>query len=177
MSRYPRWTEKEKDILRELYKTLPAYEICKILGRPKGATILMASRLGLKADRTIHWTNTWRFLNANPYEKITEYERAYIAGIFDGEGCLEKMKGRSFWEFEIGNTHKGLIDWLGLKIEYSRTTTYQPKHQGWKRKWEVRLFGNRKIRALLQVLLPYLIVKQERALEAIADIEGQLQNV
>ena len=145
MSKYPRWTDKEEELLRELYKTLPAHEICKLLGRSSSAIILKASKLGLKADRTIHWTGTWRFLKGNPYEVWTEAERAYIAGIFDGEGSLDKMRGRPFWRFCIGNTHKGLIDWLGSKIEYSKTQHYQPKRMGWKQKWDMRLFGNRKI--------------------------------
>ena len=49
--------------------------------------------------------------------KLSETERAYIAGLFDGEGCLHlKDKSKNFWSICIANTNKEAMLWLLKKI-------------------------------------------------------------
>jgi hypothetical protein len=49
--------------------------------------------------------------------KLSETEKAYIAGLFDGEGCLHlKDKSKNFWSICIANTNKEAMRWLLKKI-------------------------------------------------------------
>lgn len=170
MSRYPKWTEKEKQSLRKLYPTIPAYEISKRIDRPESAIRIMAHRLNLKADRTLHWTHTWKFINSNPYKSLSREDLAYMSGIIDGEGFLD-MDKRGFWRLGVGNTYKPLIDWLGNKIDYSTCTYRRSQNPKWKESWTWNLHGNLKVFALLKLLFPYLIVKKDKAIIAINNIE------
>ena len=173
MSKYPNWTEDEKKMLCELYPTIPAYELSNRMNRPTTAIIQKAAKMKLKAHRTLHWTNTWRFLNGNnPYNVLPKEDLAYIAGIFDGEGYLD-MDKRGFWRLGIANTYKPLIDWLGRRISYSTFNFHRRQNPKWKEVYNWNLHGNLKVKALLKLLLPYLTVKQLKALVAIKDIEDR----
>ncbi len=63
----------------------------------------------------------------NPYKTLSESERAYIAGIFDGEGCVYKSFTKSFHiRLCIVNTYSDLINWLHKKLPYSYIFTVKP---------------------------------------------------
>jgi len=47
--------------------------------------------------------------------QLTNTEKAYIAGLFDGEGCLHK-KDKKFWSIYIANTNVKVMNWLLKKI-------------------------------------------------------------
>lgn len=104
--------------------------------------------------------------------QLTEVEKAYIAGFFDGEGTITLRKARrktdpsrySISPFLIvGNTHEGVINWLrettGIGIVYGGT---KPFKDYWARTWRWQVISNQ-ARVLLVDLLPYLIIKKEEA--------------
>ncbi len=169
MSRYPKWTAIEQQRLRKLYPTIPAYELANRLGRPEAGIRVMASRLGIKASRTLHWTGSWRFLEGNPYLQLSNTTRSYLAGLIDGEGWIVRDK-RGFWRIGIANTERVLIEWLRDTIEYSTVNLKRSRNQKWKHAWQWFLHGNIKVEALLELLLPYLLIKRESAKTALLDI-------
>ena len=170
MSKYPDWTKEELDILRKLWASLPASELSfkHIMRSPMGIK-LKAGQLNLKTDRRLRLRRSWAVLNENPYKSLNVKDLAYIAGIIDGEGFITLDKGHDCWRLGIVNTYKPLIDWLCSKIVYSRVNNRQ-HIEGNKQAWLCYLAGNIRVMAILEVLMPYLMVKKEKALAVIEHI-------
>lgn len=109
-------------------------------------------------------------------EKIimTEFEKAYLAGFFDGEGCISISKhhkarnnthGHCYGiSISVSNTFKSVMIWLAQVTKsqcYIRQLrTKERKHR--KIIWEWRCFANG-ARLFLENLLPYLKVKRKQA--------------
>ena len=101
-------------------------------------------------------------------------ELAYLAGLFDGEGCISILKEkdqRGFKSYryrlriQITNTNKSVMDWLNERFNFYITERKDLK-KNWKRCW-VGVRHDRKARNLLVEMLPYLKVKKDEALLAI----------
>lgn len=170
------WTESEIQLLKRFYPLMPAKELAVKLNRPIEQIRGMASMLKIKANRRTHYRDNWYFLTANPYrDRLSETEIAYIAGIVDGEGDLGKWGG-DFWSLGVTNTYKPLLLYLQQKVPYSKFHFYKAIGNrkdagGW------ALYGNFKIRALLELLLPYLTVKRAKAEEALTDIKKEIEHL
>ena len=87
-------------------------------------------------------------------------EAAYVAGIIDGEGCLQ-LRQRSV-RITVGNTSPELIDWLhrfgGFVTGYANPAGRKPSLV-----WSV---SNRwDCIAVLEATIPYLVIKKARAEE------------
>lgn len=91
----------------------------------------------------------------------------YIAGLMDGEGYIRTLSDSRCY-ISIGVTNEPVIRWLGAfggKVyRYERPAGYQTVFT-----W--RVHRQRDSAALLQAVLPYLIVKRERAQGALAEME------
>jgi hypothetical protein len=95
-------------------------------------------------------------------------ELAYLAGILDGEGsvsiaCIRPKKGRAYFQPRVFVTNTGLdlIIWLEEHFGASTTETQSPIAN--RRLLYVAKWTGDKALTLLTVVLPYLIVKRERA--------------
>lgn len=96
-------------------------------------------------------------------------EAAYLAGLFDGEGCLtllfrprsRKHDGMGYslgLAFVIANNHRGVLEWAQAQTKCGLlVSTRQGRHHRYV------VTGSRHLLPLLQQLEPYLIVKKERA--------------
>lgn len=124
-----------------------------------------ASRLGLTRGATL----------GKQYAHVTPEEWAYMAGIVDGEGTIhifDPVEGRRNGNrvVSVANTDAELIRWL--KVTFPGCGTYVQHHT-------VRAdgrFGHNKpvthvrwtrtafIQELLEGMLPYLIIKKEKAM-------------
>ena len=170
MSKYPDWTKDEIDTLKRLWHDLPASELSqKYIKRTPMAIKLKAMQLKLKTDRRLRLRRSWDVLRVNPYKRLSPRDKAYIAGIVDGEGFLTLDKGHDCWRLGIVNTHRPLIDWLCSKIIYSRLNNRE-HIPGNKQAWLCYIAGNIRVMALLEVLMPFLIVKKEKAREVIKHV-------
>ena len=100
---------------------------------------------------------------------------AYLAGLFDGEGSVNIFKSsgqngsitpRYFVEISIGNTHKGVLQWVlenfGGRLTHNGVQYTPNSHKTWR--WRA---STQEASSILVALLPYLIVKKEQALLAI----------
>ena len=93
-----------------------------------------------------------------PREKI---KLAYLAGLFDGGGCLRINKEKRV-EITITNTDLEVISWI--KEEFGgRITTQDRKEYGWKICYKVEIKKTKDVFKLLNALLPYLITKRKKA--------------
>ena len=104
-------------------------------------------------------------------------ERAYVAGIIDGEGWVEfkwanrirrDRKGTPTYRtlnvrMEVPQVDKRLIDFLmEITKEGTRDIKHYPKHPNWQdqHRWRVSYHG---VYRVLKQVYPYLIVKKQKA--------------
>jgi len=98
--------------------------------------------------------------------KTTNIDRAYMAGVFDGEGCIviaEEKKNEIIMSYRlqisVANTDKNLITWIrykfGGRIQQARTNLYC---------WYA---SSLEAGAVLKILLPFLHTKKKRAIIAL----------
>lgn len=164
-------TSTEEEMVRANWKHLPRVEIANLLGKSLSAVTGYAYRHGLS-----------RRSPALTYETLTDLEKAYIAGIVDGEGHIEiglnvetrKPHTRYAISVVVTNTDYGLLDWLQRRLpgSYIREKHYAAPKAHWKPAWSLRLHRRGSVKSLLQELLPYLIVKRDRALAALHAIDS-----
>lgn len=169
------WTIEEEQKLKDLYPKAKTKDLANLLGRSPGAIRLRASQLKVKANRPYH-----HLINPelNQYDTLTVEERAYIAGILDGEGTIGFTNHRtkytaskiySYWlpSVSFSNTNKALMDWLHQKLKGSLCQANHHRKPQHSPCWALHLRGNLQVKKLLIVLLPYLIVKKEKAVEVL----------
>lgn len=100
----------------------------------------------------------------------TETEVAYVAGLFDGEGCVsihfktETRNGKGYHQMHvrISNTHEGVLLWVQERFGGNLYNSL-PGGKGGHRPGFVLQWSNKSISPFLELLLPYLIVKREAA--------------
>ena len=105
--------------------------------------------------------------------ELTELERAYIAGLLDGEGCfflhkyISSRKRPNQFQFSVGvklnMTHKETVEWFAGKVETKLLTCKRDyRSENAKLQWRAQL-GPRKAIELCKLILPFLITKKEQA--------------
>lgn len=97
---------------------------------------------------------------------------AYMAGIIDGEGWVSFVSGTG-WKLGVANTHRGVCDWVCNhfgghvhdRAERGRSIfkSVRPSFQ-----WSLQRAPD--VLAVLCAIEPYMIIKRDKALEAINDI-------
>jgi hypothetical protein len=105
----------------------------------------------------------------DPILALTEPEKAYIAGIIDGEGCIRighvgPLKRTLYLTIAVGMCHRGVIEWLQAKLSSGtiKVNNHTKVRDGWNPQWLVRIHGKR-AQLLCKAILPYMIVKREHA--------------
>ena len=101
----------------------------------------------------------------------TETETAYLAGILDGEGTIqvamhrEKKRGRPTYfraEVYVTNTNMRLLEWIRQRFGGTIGRARRKDGKNWKPVYRLH-FPSGSIELLLQLVLPYLVVKQRLA--------------
>jgi len=104
-------------------------------------------------------------------KELTDTQKAYIAGIIDGEGCISmsKIKSRNSTSIRarimIANANTLLLDWLyevtGIGAIHEHCNDRNNK-RGWKKQRIWTIYTKQGVE-LLRAILPYLIIKQRQA--------------
>jgi len=159
------FTPAEDELLRSFYGHMKTKEIARRLDRHSGSVKSRAWELGLASK-------TWRtpFIN----QELNSSELAYIAGIVDGEGCITRA-GKHL-RTSICNTDRRLIDRL-KELLGEGVTSYLKRERSEKHKTGHVLVIGRAAdnKRLLELLLPFLIVKREQANLAIKFYESRFE--
>jgi hypothetical protein len=117
--------------------------------------------------------------------KLTEVERAWLAGVIDGEGSIliakitpeTAYRRRGFYysaRLEIANSNNTFLQRVMELIGKGSTSSTKEKHPNWKDKWQYTGYTS-VLKAILPQILPYLIVKKrvaEKVLEYIDFVEA-----
>lgn len=104
-------------------------------------------------------------------KKLTDIQKAYIAGFIDGEGCItvcRRMKPSGNYSYQvrviITNTDLKIIRWFKkvTGIGFVRTATWENYSEKWKpiHRYEV---DSNLARELLDEISPYLMIKKDVA--------------
>jgi hypothetical protein len=104
-------------------------------------------------------------------KKLTDLQIAYVAGVFDGEGSVilydRGYGGRPQLRVTISNTYEPLMDrLLGITGTGSVVRHVHPPEKGYKDSLTWQCYGQNGV-ALLEMMLPYLVIKKDKALHAI----------
>lgn len=108
---------------------------------------------------------------------LTEAELGYIAGFMDGEGSiLISETGKLNPTLQFPNTHRAAIEWLQRKLTVgglaitvrSKATAVNPHY---KDLYQLHIGGALNVYSILKAILPYLIIKKEKAERAIRILE------
>lgn len=97
-------------------------------------------------------------------------DRAYIAGLIDGEGCVCLHKYKSYvrhcWEYrftcriQIAMTCEKTIRFLSDKLSCA-CREIKPSREGYKKQWVIAIQSHRAIK-LAKLILPFSITKKEQ---------------
>lgn len=102
---------------------------------------------------------------------MSEVECAWMAGLIDGEGTIVRTKnGRDNYSLRLSNTSRPLLDRI-MEVAGTGALYDIPKHQSHHKSawlWQV---NTRNAALLLRQVLPWLIVKRERAEEVLSTFD------
>lgn len=99
--------------------------------------------------------------------RLTETDKAYIAGIFDGEGCIgyynanPNKEGTPYCHpsVNVTNTDKEVIMWLQEIIGVGRSAVIKFKDGKRRTAYQWQLAKKQQVQEFLEVIRPYLKVK------------------
>jgi len=170
------WATDEDDLLRAMYGKIRPGEISRKIGRTRPSVHHRAERLGLKSV-----IGSPEFLRrqslprtARPFPGLSNaLDIGYVAGIVDGEGSI---LGPPKFTIQVSMTTKEVIDHLynlcggsvtGPSEQRSgRSEVCKPQYH-----WTISSAEN--VYQILKILLPYLIVKKDKAESVVSFLERE----
>ena len=89
----------------------------------------------------------------------------YIAGFFDGEGTIQITGNRV--RLSLPQTHEGVLIQVKDYFETGTVSKLKKRQDHWKEAWCYYVTSNEACLEVLTRLYPHLIVKQDKAIEAL----------
>jgi hypothetical protein len=99
-------------------------------------------------------------------DKLSETDRAYLAGLFDGEGTIGFYNYRSRHESTvmITNADPRVMSWLLDKTGYGNVhSRLKPEYRRRHGIHHWRICGKSRVQDFLEAVLPFLIIKKDQA--------------
>ena len=124
---------------------------------------MISVRKHLRRHRNLPVARPVRELAPSTIRTLTNEEAAYLAGIIDGEGSID-IRGNKVIIY-VGNTDIDMMRWLqqiGANVYEVRATSSISRKRFYT--WNVTRRAD--VRAVLRRVLPYLIIKREKAIRA-----------
>jgi hypothetical protein len=165
MGRGPNWTTEELRILQEHYEHAPKAELLTMLpDRSAEALKIRAGRLGLRRRVGVSYSRQ------SPLRReLSDAELAYLAGIIDGEGHITVVRAQRrnsrfpLYSPRVGVTNQSerLIEWMDERVAWT-IRDLKPTKGEWGWAYRPAVVGHA-VADLLEVLLPFLVIKAEQA--------------
>lgn len=167
------WSKHDLQILNDNYRQLGPRKMTRLLPKYSVSAITnKAYHIGIGYQRLKD--------EAGPLN-ISEIDKAYLAGIIDGEGHIgirirDKLLSLCI---QITNTDAQLIEWIrkrleGIRMYVNKVDSFDKGHFGKKTVWIIKIYQTLSIKMLLDALLPYLIVKRKKAELVLRAIDKKL---
>jgi len=165
------WTPEEDQLIVELYPSAPKEAILKAIPRHTWSAIqARANQLGIRRlTKTLWKCPTSRLANG----EVTDFELGFIVGLLEGEGSIsihnDKRRDKNRVSISIGNTNLELLKKaqgiIGGQIVANKKTVKGNTM------YHLQIQSHGEVYAILKRLLPFLIVKRRKAIEAIKYLE------
>lgn len=109
--------------------------------------------------------------------KLKPWQASWLAGVIDGEGSIGLYdfgrEGRRV-EIQMSNTNKEFVDKMrkviGCGSQVKRTNIHKT-HKGRKPMYHYSLKGSNRCYCVLKQIIPYLVIKKQKAREIIRELE------
>jgi len=157
------WTKDEEETLRDLYlKPIPESDFVKFLPNRTLPTIKSKIHRLRLHGRTSFWEQP-RNLN------LSETEKAYLAGLIDGEGSIHFGLNTSetvIPRISISSSNTEVLEWCRNKIGKGYISTLSAHSFEGKFHKETHQFiiqAKPTVLPFLEAILPYLIIKKKQA--------------
>jgi predicted transcriptional regulator len=167
----PPIAREEVDKIAYLYrKGMKVKEIAKEVGRHRKTVARVLKSHGLKRTTPIE-SITVKMLEGE--------ELGYLAGLFDGEGCIEfvvdkrRKEVKEVCRVKISNTNPEVINWLVEKVG-GHVNVSRPKDRNHSTLYDFKINRYKDIVVFLRSILHLLKAKREKAQEAIRFCESRL---
>ena len=89
-------------------------------------------------------------------------EIIYLAGFFDGDGCITTSPKTNF-RLTISNTNKEILDWIKKNFGGNINNQHLPKNPKHNTSWKWITTKRTDVLRILELIYPYLIVKKKQA--------------
>lgn len=155
----PRWVEEETAYLRQTWGRFEPSRVAAVLGKSQGAVRLMAQRLCLSPWRRARFSQL----------SLSSEEKAYLAGLFDGEGSIMLRKsfcrGYQCWQphLNITNTSLPLMRWVEKAIQCPIRACLNKDPARQRDGMKIDAFSSDRVQEILRAVLPCLIAKKAQA--------------
>lgn len=169
LAQYNKWTDKEIETLKDWYQQpLKLVRLGELLPNRKYVDCkLKASKLRITGKKNKYYIYKVGF-------NLLDIEKAYMAGIFDGEGSLSitnRENHSSYWGLQIGMTNREVLELFQKKLDGHILKEKLEANR--KQMYRYQLRNQNRIYFFLKEILPYLIVKREKSKEFIKYIENK----
>jgi len=104
---------------------------------------------------------------------LKEIDRAYLAGLFDGEGCVCPYYASEKWVVQritITNTDKELLLNIHRELGFGKIRL-RTKQQNRKDTWSLEFSASREVKSFIDCVLPYVRLKKLHLLLSLVMIE------
>lgn len=100
---------------------------------------------------------------------------AWLAGFFDGEGCIHLPKSGVGIELSIANTVPDVITAIHKRVGLGIVTKIEFAGVSWKTKYHWRVRNYPEADAVLRMIRPHLVIKADQADAAVAFIAPKIE--
>lgn len=101
---------------------------------------------------------------------MNEVDKAYLAGIVDGEGCITIRKQGPYYvpSISISNTNEVLINHIKTLLDYESIKycmRYEDRGDRTNARpaWSINLLSRERVSKFLNLVMPYLVAKKDQA--------------
>jgi len=150
-----RFTKDEVALIHTVYGSVPPATIAAQLGRSKRSIVQKAQYDGLGGKARRFCRPSTSIETPNPFQYTPKEVLAYTAGLLDGEGSID-IHHKGTINLAINNTNPKIMDFL---CKHFGGQVYSRNRGHWKRSYVWMLTRTSKVKALLQLLSSYLIIK------------------
>lgn len=167
------WTPEQEQYLKENYDGTGS-ALADVLPFTASGIRNKAKRLGVKNNG--HFHNVEKTI----LPKLEERDLAYIAGFMDGEGCITHATRTQYaiqHRIQIANSDESVIHWINYTLGIGRVRKHQPKGDHYLMSHSYSISKQGDVWAFLEVIIPYLKVKQFKAIGVLEDIKRRFQNI